>query len=227
MSEWTKLNIKKENLETAYSEVVARSKRLTNGLHTNVRIVSVSPIPGHAGVIVDWQNDEGQGITQYIFSGYNDRDTDDVKIAPLYIHFARALSGTDFEIYQKFFLTAYQECPEVLNNVKGLYANIRVGMPKKGVTIRKNGEQYQLVQIETGEVLTHLQEESGGLFATYTEARDTAKENGIRVQYNCVLATFPSSEKMGENRKQLRDAYEEYCNSAATPISKPKAVQGF
>lgn len=227
MSEWTKVSIKKEYVDSAFSETIAKSKKLPMGAHNDVRIVAVSPIPGKPGIIIEWENEAGLGMRQYVFSAFFDTQLGESKFSSVYIHFARAMCGDDMALYQDFFLNAYQNNPSILNNVKGLHANIFIGMPKKGAIIKKSGEQYCVADIQSGDILTDLQKDSGGMFNTYEDAKETAKQNNVRIEYNSVLGTYPNAGSVDANRKQLRNALQAARSASSTQGNKLKAAQVF
>lgn len=224
MSEWTKISVKKEHVATAYAEAVSQSRVFNEGVHSACTIVSVAPIKDYPGIDVEWENVEGARKRQRIFATSKAFDSDDVIFSKPYIWFAKAVCGDDMELYQEFFLVLAQTTPAILNNLKGIKANIRIGWPKKGITIKRNegNSSLSFFDLEFNTVL-----EEHGAHPTFESCRDYAKEHGIRLRFQEVLAVYTNKDHNDANRERLRDAIKVHNKTSGAPAVKPQAVQGF
>jgi hypothetical protein len=224
MSEWTKISVKTEQIDLAYADIVAKSSSMANGLNEGVTITSVEPIPGYAGLKIVWKDAQGAMKKQTIFATNDDKVTKEKKISLQYIWFGSSLTGDDPKLFQEFFLIEAAANPGILNAVKGLKANVRVGFPRKGYKFKKLGDKgISIMDIETDRECT----EFGSSFPTYEAAVEASKEHNIRIRYQEVIGVYPHEGSLDANRQQLRNALETAKAAKGPSIPKPTAVQGF
>lgn len=205
MTAWKKFGQKEELSESDYAKMAAGSTKLEAGTHKGVTVAGISPVDSEAYNAIDviWENDDGLTFQQRIFltsNVYEDgQKTDKITYSKAYIQFGLSLAG-DIVLNREFFVDQVPNNPSLLAQTVGCKANITIGLPKKGFTIKNLGDSKLVVaDLETGEV-----EEDIGEFSDFQEILDAAKEVGVKLAFNRVLANKSNKEFMADNQSQLK-----------------------
>lgn len=217
MTAWKKFGQKEELSDSDYAKMAAGSTKLEVGSHKGVTVEGISPVDSddYDAIDVIWGNEDGLTFQQRIFltaAVYEDgKKTDETTYSKAFIQFGLSLAG-DIVLNREFFVNAVPNNPSLLAQTVGCKANIVIGLPKKGFTIKNLGDNKLVVaDLETGEI-----EEDIGEFSDFQEIMEAAKEVGLKIAFNRVLINKSNKEHVTANQSQLKLAL----SDAEKPVVK-------
>lgn len=225
MTAWQKFGQKEELSESAFAKAVEGGSKMGAGTHKGVAVAGISPVDSddYQAIDVIWENEDGQTFQQRIFLTANvwedGEQTDRVSYSKAYIQFGHSLSG-DLVLSRDFFTGIVPYNPGLLAATVGCRANITIGLPKKGFTIKNIGDdKLVVVDIETDEVQEDIMDDAGQHYTDFKEITDAAKENNLKIAFNRCLATKVNKEYMADNQAQLKLAMEDAKAPAVKEVS--------
>jgi hypothetical protein len=217
MTTWKKFGQKEELSESDYAKLAAGTTKIPAGHHKGVTLAGISPVDSDEYLAIDaiWENEDGLTFQQRIFLTSNvweeGKRTDRISYSKTYIQFGLSIAG-DVVLNRKFFVDLVPDNPSLLSAIVGTKANITIGLPKKGFTIKNLGDNKLVVaDIETGEVQDDI-----GEMGDFKKLQDAAKENGLNIAFNQVLANKANNDYAADNQEQLKLAMDD----AAKPVVK-------
>lgn len=227
---WASFGTKLKINESTYNKAVAGGQSLKEGFHKDVRITAIELKTGEnalniQGKLVDcfevtFESDDGKSKKNTYFPVGRDFNTGADVIDGTFIKFCQAVAGNPAD--GLLLIEEVQNNDKVLNGFIGARVSIKVGLPKKGQTVKvaENGA-YIISDIESGENL-----EDKEVFSSLQEAMDYAKENGYKLRFTKVLSThFPSEEYLETNKQIISSATSNKNKSTQPPIQAVNAAR--
>ena len=222
MTTWKKFGQKEELSESQYAQLAAGTTKLEAGTHKGVTVEGISPVDSedYDAIDVIWGNEDGLTFQQRIFltsAVYEDNvKTDKVTYSKTYIQFGLSLAG-DIVLNREFFVDLVPNNPSLLAATVGCKANITIGLPKKGFTIKNLGDSKLVVaDLETGEIADDIMKEDGTNYTDFQEIMDAAKEVGLKIAFNRVMINKSGKDYTASNQAQLKLAIAD----VAAPVVK-------
>lgn len=222
-----KFRVKQETTDSSYNTKVAGGSGMKSGKHEGVTLSAVTPVESdkyHAYDLI-WENKEGETFKERHFVTYETRDsegrvTGDRDISDAFVKLGVALCGGDNLLNQQYFLEerngAYINADRMKAAI-GTKVTLIIGLPKKGFTVKNTDSGMVIVDIESGEPVEGFE-----TFAEFSDIKEFAKEQKIKLAYNQVRAHRTFKDAAATNRQQIQAVLD-----ASAPKGKIKAATGF